>query len=59
MKEGEAINKSTMTTYDPTTTLLNKVQKELAKLRKGRSLISRLTAKFIHRTQYHHDFVEL
>ena len=43
MKEEEAINrieeqigKSIITNYDPTTTPLNKFQKELAKLRKER-----------------------
>ena len=31
----EQIEKSSIIDYDPTTTLLNKFQKELAKLRKG------------------------
>ena len=50
----EQIEKSNIIDYDPTTTLLNKFQKELAK---KETLITRLITKFIYRMQYHHDFM--
>ena len=55
----EQIEKSSIIDYDPTTTLLNKFQKELAKLRKEWSLITRYITKFIDWLQYHHDFMGL
>lgn len=55
----EQINKSNIKDYDPTTTLLDKFQKVLAKLEKKKSLIPRLTINSIHWTQYHYEFMEL
>ena len=49
----EKIGKSNIMDYDPTTTLLNKFQEELAKLRKERKFDNKSFTKFIHRMQYH------
>ena len=58
-RKEEQIGKSIIIDYDPTTTLLNKFQKELAKLRKEGKFDIRHIAKFIHPMQYHQDFMGL
>ena len=58
MKEEDAIKsieEHIIIDYDPTATLLNKFQKELAKLKKERKFDN--TTKFMHRMQHHHDFM--
>ena len=55
----EQIGKSKAIDHDLTPTLLNKFQKELAKLRKENKFDNKHISNCIHLMQYHHDFTEL
>ena len=55
----EQIGKSKAIDHDLTPTLLNKFQKELAKLRKENKFDNKHISNCIHIMQYHHDFTEL
>ena len=66
IKEKDAIHKieeqmgqSKIIDHDPIPTLLNKFQKELAKLRKETNLTTKHISNYIHLMLYHHDFTEL